>query len=159
MTTLHGALVVIGGCVANLAIAAMFVLRVLRPSRAKPFGLFGTAMAVPLLTASIVAAATGMEAWDIALPLVFVAFAIVEVLVDVVAGFDVRSTHWLWPYLVSFYVAQWAVIGAAFRASSPGGAAGLVTYFVCLAAAGYSYRRVGHGTDRQPAAERHRSFV
>jgi hypothetical protein len=150
VSTLYGALVVIAGCVANLAIAAMFVMRVREPDRARPVGFFGTAMAVPLLIASIVAATTGMEGWEIALPLVFVAFAIIEVLVDVVADFDVRATRWLWPYLMSFYVAQWAVIGAAFRASEPGGAVVLATYFVCLAATAYSYRRVGHGTPNRP---------
>lgn len=156
MNTLYGALVVVAGSVANLAIAAMFVLRVREPHRARPFGFFGTAMALPLLAGSIVAAATGMEGWDIALPLVFVAFAVVEILVDVVVGFDVRATRWLWPYLMSFYIAQWAVIGAAFRASDVGGTIVLVTYFVCLAATAYSYRRVGHGA-RQETRERHHS--
>jgi hypothetical protein len=148
VSALYGVLVVVSGCLANLAIAVMFYLRVGEPERSRPFGFFGTAMAVPLLIASIIAASAGMEGWDVALPLVFVGFAVIEILVDVVADFDVRSTRWLWPYLMSFYVAQWAVIGAAFRVGELAGAAVLVTYFVCLAATVYSYRRVGHGEQR-----------
>jgi hypothetical protein len=159
MNTLHAALVVVAGSLSNLAIAAMFVARVKAPERARPLGFFGTSMALPLAAASLIAWSEGMETWDIALPLVFVAFAAIEIGVDVVADFDVRSSRWLWPYLMSFYLAQWAVVGAAFRASEPGGAVVLVTYFVCLAATAYSYRRVGHGTDRQPSIDRERSVV
>lgn len=156
MSGLHAALVVAAGSVANLAIAAMFVARVRRPGRARPLGFFGTAMALPLAAASAIAWLAGMHPWDIALPLAFVAFAVIEIRVDVVAGFDVRSSRWLWPYLISFYLAQWAVIGAAFRASESGGAVVLATYFVCLAATAYSYRRVGHGTHEPTSGERTR---
>jgi hypothetical protein len=52
---------------------------------------------------------------------------------------------WLWPYLILFYAGQWALIGAAFRASTPGGYVVLASYFVCLIATAYSYRQVGHG--------------
>lgn len=154
MTTLYAVLVVVAGSLANLAIAAMFVARVKHPDRARPLGFFGTAMALPLAVASLIAWLDGMHAWDIALPLVFVVFAVIEIGVDVVADFDVRNSRWLWPYLMSFYLAQWAVVGAAFRASEPGGAVVLVTYFVCLAATAYSYRRVGHGTREQGPTER-----
>mgnify|MGYP001814510274 CR=1 FL=1 len=160
MNSVHAALVVVAGSLANLAIAAMFVARVWSPDRARPLGFFGTAMALPLAAASLVAWLEGMHPWDIALPLVFVGFAIVEIGVDVVADFDVRSSRWLWPYLASFYLAQWAVIGAAFRTSAVGGAVVLLTYFACLAATAYSYRRVGHGTNREViSTERERSLV
>lgn len=154
MNAAYGPLVVTAGCVANLCFAAMFVARVRSPARARPLGWTGTAMAVPLLAAAVIAAATGMDGWDVALPLVFVAFALVEVGVDAVATVDVRTTRWLWPYLLSFYLAQWAVIGAAFRVGELGGAAVLVTYFLCLAATAYSYRRVGHGRSRGPTEPR-----
>lgn len=149
MTALYGVLVVAAGCVANLCFAAMFVARVRSPDRAARFGFAGTAMAFPLLAAALIAIVAGMEVWDSILPMIFVWFAVVEILVDVVAGFDVRSTRWLWPYLLSFYLAQWAVIGAAFRVSPTAGAAVLGTYFLCLAATAYSYRRVGHGEQRR----------
>ena len=152
-------LVVVAGSIANLAMAAMFVARVKRPGWARPFGFFGTAMALPLAAASLIAWLEGMHPWDVALPLVFVTFALIEVGVDVVADFDVRSSRWLWPYLTSFYIAQWAVIGAAFRASEIGGGFVLVTYFICLAATAYSYRRVGHGTPHRRPVEREPSVV
>jgi hypothetical protein len=138
-------LVVIAGVTANLLFAAMFLARVVAPGWAHPLGLTGTAMAVPLLAAAVLALVTSAAAWDVALPLVFVAFAVVEVMVDSVLHLNVRETAWLSPYLAAFYLAQWAVIGAAFRLTRPGGAAVLVTYFICLAATARSYRAVGHG--------------
>lgn len=154
MTTVYPVLVVAAGVLANLLIAAMFVARVVAPRHARKWGMAGTAMAVPLGAAAVVAIRSNGEAWDVALPLVFVAFAVVEVVVDVVLDVEVRTTRWLWPYLMLFYLAQWAVIGAAFRASEPGGAAVLAGYFVCLAATAYSYRRVGHGVEVHGTARR-----
>lgn len=63
-------------------------------------------------------------------------FALAEIVADLVGPFDVRASRWVWPYLLVFYLAQWAVIGAATV---------LASHFVCLAATVYSYRRVGHG--------------
>lgn len=145
MGSSRGLLVVVGGSVANLLFAAMFVARVRAPHHAHRIGLVGTGMASPLAMAAVLAWTSGTELWDIILPLVFVVFAAVELVVDEVLDFEVRASRWLWPYLLLFYVAQWAVIGAAFRASGPGGLAVLASYFVCLAATVYSYRRVGHG--------------
>lgn len=145
METAYPVLVVGAGVAANLLIAGMFVARVHAPRLARPLGFGGTSMALPLASASLVAASDGGDRWAIGLPLVFVMFAVVEVLVDVVLDFEVRRSRWLGPYLGLFYLAQWAVIGAAFGASEPGGFAVLVTYFACLLATRYSYRRVGHG--------------
>lgn len=152
METWYPLLVVGSGVVANLLIAGMFVARVHRPSIARPLGFTGTGMAVPLAGAAVVASVGGGEAWDVALPLVFVGFAVVEVLVDAVLDVEVRESRWLWPYLMSFYLGQWAVIGAAFRASEMGGFVVLASYFVCLGATAYSYRRVGHGTGDEPVS-------
>lgn len=138
-------LVVVGGSLANLLIAGMFIARVVAPRRAHALGFAGTAMAVPLGAAAILAGTGDGEGWDVVLPLVFVAFAIVEVLVDAVLDVEVRTTRWLWPYLALFYLAQWAVIGAAFRVGAAVGFCVLATYFVCLGATAWSYRRVGHG--------------
>ena len=141
----YGVLVVVGGSLANLLIAGMFIARVVAPRRAHALGFAGTAMAVPLGAAAILAATGDGEAWDVVLPLVFVAFAIVEGLVDAVLDVEVRTTRWLWPYLALFYLAQWAVIGAAFRVGAAVGFCVLATYFLCLGATAWSYRRVGHG--------------
>lgn len=51
--------------------------------------------------------------WPVVLPLVFVAFAVIEVVVDVLHAADVRSSRWLWPYLVAFYPGQWGASGPA----------------------------------------------
>jgi hypothetical protein len=142
------ALVVGAGTAANLFISAMFIARVLWPTWARPLGFVGTAMALPLTAAAVIAWAGDLDAWLVALPMVFVAFAIVEVYVDVIAATDVRSTRWLWLYLLAFYLAQWAVVGAAFIASARGGAIVLVSYFVCLVATAWSYSEVGHGRRR-----------
>jgi hypothetical protein len=138
-------LVVGGGLVANLLFAAMFVTRVVAPRHARLLGFAGTAAAVPLGVAATVAATSVLGAWRVVLPLVFVAFAIGEVIVDGVLRLDFRRSRWLGPYLAAFYVAQWAVVGAAFLAWRPGGFGVLASYFVCLAATAWSYRRVGHG--------------
>lgn len=151
MTTTHTGLVITAGVIGNLAFAAMFIARVRDPGRARTYGLFGTSMALPLVVAALIAWAQEMEGWDVVLPLVFVAFAAIEILVDFILDFEVRESRWLWPYLMSFYLAQWSVIGVAFRVSEAGGAAVLVSYFICLAATAYSYRKVGHGTGRHGA--------
>jgi hypothetical protein len=145
MSSTYAVLVVGAGLLANLLIAAMFVARVVVPKRARTLGFAGTAMAIPLAGASIVAIRERGDVWAVVLPLVFVVFAVVEVTIDLILDIEFRTTVWLWPYLMLFYVAQWAVIGAAFRVSEIGGFVVLVSYFICLAATAYSYRRVGHG--------------
>jgi hypothetical protein len=141
----YAILVVGGAALANLLIAGMFVARVVAPAAAQPLGFGGTAMALPLAVGAWIAVRTGRSAWDAALPLVFVAFAVVEIVADAVLRAEFRSSVWLWPYLILFYAGQWALIGAAFRASTPGGYVVLASYFVCLIATAYSYRQVGHG--------------
>ena len=145
MDSLYAFLVVAGGCSANLLFAAMFVARVVSPGHARQLGFAGTAGALPLTIAALVAASRSLGQWQVVLPLVFVAFAIGEVVVDGVLRLDFRHTRWLGPYLGAFYLAQWAVVGAAFLAWPPGGFGVLLTYFACLAATAWSYRRVGHG--------------
>jgi hypothetical protein len=147
VNTVYAILVSASGVAANLLFTAMFIARVTAPGRARPLGLTGTATAVPLAAAAVVAARAGQDVWLVVLPVVFVVFAAVEVTVDVLLDVEIRTTRWLGPYLAAFYLAQWAVIGAAFLSSTPGGIAVLVTYFACLAATAYSYRRVGHGAD------------
>ncbi len=141
----YAVLVVGGGTLANLLIGAMFATRVLSPSWASALGFTGTAMAIPLALGSAWAFHEREGAWKIALPLVFVAYAVVEVVLDGILHLPFRSTLWLAPYLILYYAGQWAVIGAAFIASRQGGFVVLVSYFVCLAATLFSLVRVGHG--------------
>jgi hypothetical protein len=146
VSTTYAVLVIGAGVLANLLIAGMFVARVHAPAWARAIGFAGTAMAIPLAIASVLALVDGAGAWAVVLPLVFVAFAVIEVLGDVVLEGGFRTSRWLGPYLASFYLAQWALVGAAFLASRTGGFVVLFTYFVCLAATFYAYRRVGHAT-------------
>ena len=144
-TAMYAVLVVGGGTAANLLIAAMFAARVLAPSWASAFGWAGTAMAIPLAVASGLATRDGTTAWKVALPLVFVAYAVLEVVLDGILHVGFRTTAWLGPYLILYYAGQWAMIGAAFLASRQGGFAVLGSYFVCLAATFFALARVGHG--------------
>jgi hypothetical protein len=141
----YALLIAWAGTIANLLFAGMFVARIALPTRARAIGMTGTAMAIPIGVAALVAAAADLGAWFVVLPLIFVAFAVIEVLVDVVLPGEVRTSRWLWPYLAAFYLAQWAVIGAAFLGSRTGGFLVLVSYLVCLVATFVSYRLVGHG--------------
>ena len=118
---MYAPLVIVGGSAANLLIAGMFVARVVAPSWAAPLGFAGTAMAIPLAAASVVAVRDGASIWDIVLPLVFVAYAVLEVLLDGVLHVAFRSTAWLGPYLLLYYAGQWAIIG---RRSAPHARAG-----------------------------------
>ena len=142
---MYAVLIVGGGTLANLLIAAMFAARVVARPAAPWLGWSGTAMAVPLGIGSALAFRDGASAWKVALPLVFVAYAVLEVMLDGVLHLEFRSTPWLAPYLVLYYGGQWAVIGAAFLASRQGGFVVLVSYLVCLAATLFSLVRVGHG--------------
>lgn len=158
--TTYAALVVGAGTGANLLLAAMFVARVSAPRVARAFGFAGTAAAIPLALAAIVAGSAHLGAWELALPLVFVGFAVEEVVLDVLLRVDIRRTRWVWGYLATFYVAQWAVVGAAFLATRTGGFVVLASYFVCLAATAWSYRRVGHGAARyKPITPRRRTAL
>ena len=137
------------GTLANLLFSGMFVARIAASTHARAIGMAGTAMAVPIAVAALVAAAADLGTWFIVLPLIFVAFAVIEVLVDVVLPVEVRASRWLWPYLGAFYSGQWALIGAAFLGSRTGGFLVLASYLLCLVTTFVSYRQVGHG---QPVA-------
>lgn len=90
--------------------------------------------------------------WQIWLPLPWAVHSVVELVVDYAHPIDFRTTRWLWPYLILFYVGQWLLIGYSFLVSNVAGALALSTYFACLGATIYSYRRVGH--DSNTAATR-----
>ncbi len=56
-----------------------------------------------------------------------------------------RQTSPLGPYLLTFYLGQFALIGYSFLVGKPHGFMTIITYFLCLGATAYSYMRVGHG--------------
>lgn len=149
MDPVYTALVVGAGSLAHALIGVMFVLRVRAPARAHAWGLAGTAMALPLLGASWRAYQAELGIWPTVLPLGFVVFAVIEVVVDEVIETEIRNTRWLGPYLAAFYLGSWSLVGAAFIAWPAGGFIVLTSYFWCLGATAWSYRRVGHGTALQ----------
>ena len=108
-------------------------------------GLIIVVMILPLIAAIIVNIAAKRGAWLWVLPLVTVVFLIVEFILDYVLKTDFRSTGLLAPYLILYYLAQFAMVGYTFMVGKPYGFITLVTYFINLAATFYSYARVQHG--------------
>jgi hypothetical protein len=102
-------------------------------------------MAFPLTIIALenLAGGRGWAFWI--LPLVMVAFLVVEFVLDYWLKFNFRQTAWLGPYLLLYYLALFAMIGYAFLVGKPYGFLTLITYFLNLAATFYSYARVGHG--------------
>jgi len=144
-STVADVLVVFASVLAELLIAVMFLARVYRPDRSERWGFAGTAMAVPVAAGAFINGVNGSAVSDVVLPLIFVLYAAVEVMLDGVLKADFRATRWLGPYLFLFYAAQFALIGYAFRVGTVPGMAVLVSYFVCLAMTMWSGRKVGHG--------------
>lgn len=73
--------------------------------------------------------------WTITLPALFLIFLVTELLFDYILQLNFRQTVLLWPYLLSFYIGQFAMIGYSFAAFRRLGFVTLATYFLTLAAA------------------------
>ena len=85
------------------------------------------------------------EKWEVLLPLIFIAFLILEVILDYILQLDFRNTWLLGPYLLMYYVSIMGIIGYSFRIGKKFGFVTLVTYFLSQIAALFSYVNVGHG--------------
>ena len=108
-------------------------------------GLGAVGCAVPAGLAVLLNAADGREWWAIVLPALFVAYLILELILDYVLRLDFRHTRLLWPYLLVYYVALNAMIGYTFLVNEAFGFVTLATYLLGLLATWYSYSRVRHG--------------
>jgi len=108
-------------------------------------GILNLLLVIPLTIAVILNFNAGRDWWTYVLPLVMIAFLIVELLLDYVLQIPFRETRLLWPYLALYYLSAWMMIGYTFLVSKPYGFITLVTYFISLAATAYSYSQVGHG--------------
>jgi hypothetical protein len=75
----------------------------------------------------------------------------VEFVLDYWLELDFRHSRLLGPYLLLYYLALMGMIGYSFQVGRVFGFVTLATYFLQLAATGYSYRKVGHGLGRGPA--------
>ena len=83
----------------------------------------------------------------VVLPVLMVAFILLELMLDYILKVNFRQTRMLGPYLLLYYIAQMGLIGYAFLVNKAAGVITLVTYFLSLGATGYSYYRVGHGRE------------
>lgn len=130
----------------NLILSLIFLNRVFGRTEWEHGLGYGTLIMVFPLTIIVVANLVGRRNWAFwVLPLVMVAFLIIEFVLDYWLKFNFRQTAWLGPYLLIYYVALFAMIGYAFLAGKPYGFITLITYFINLAATFFSYARVGHG--------------
>jgi hypothetical protein len=108
-------------------------------------GILNILLLIPLTIAVILNLIAGRAWWTYVLPLVMIAFLILELMLDYVLQIPFRETRLLWPYLALFYLSAWMMIGYTFLIEKPYGFLTLVTYFLSLAATAYSYAQVGHG--------------
>lgn len=130
----------------NLLIVAIMLSRPLgRKDLERRLGLVVIACALPVGLAVVLNAVGKREWWAVVLPLPLLLHFVVELLLDYVLRFEFRKTRWLGPYLLIFYAGQMGMIGYSFLAFDRWGFVTLGTYFLSLAATGYSYSRVGHG--------------
>lgn len=139
-------LVVVIANVLNLILTLIFLNRVFGRAEWEPWLGYGTlVMAIPLAAIAIANLAGGRSWAFWLLPLVMVAYLVVEFLLDYLLKLDFRHTALLGPYLLIYYLGLFAMIGYAFMVGRSFGFITLVTYFINLAATFFSYARVGHG--------------
>jgi hypothetical protein len=132
--------------VVNLLLIGIFVSRAKRMVNAEfVLGIAVVAMTLPLIGAVIVNILSRREWWTIVLLLPMILYCMVESVLDYMLKVKFRSTSLLWPYLTLFYLGLIGMVGYSFSVGKAYGFATLVTYFLNLFAAWYSYSKVGHG--------------
>ena len=130
----------------NLIMVAIFLSRPAGRKRLEYWlGIANLALILPLAAGILFNLSAGREWWATVLPALLLAFLLLELLLDYILKLQFRQTRLLGPYLLLYYAAQMGMIGYAFLVSEPWGFVTLVTYFLCLGATAYSYRKVGHG--------------
>jgi len=139
-------IVVICANIINILIAGIFLSRPAGQIKLERIlGIINLSLGIPLLLAVVANIVLNREWWAIVLPVFMISFLIVELILDYIFNFDFRSTRLIWPYLLLFYFSQWMLIGYSFQTGNLLGFITLVTYFLCLGCALYSYSKVGHG--------------
>jgi polyferredoxin len=130
----------------NLLLTVMFVARGRRNRKVESStGLAVVVLGLPLAAASVLNALGRRAWWTWALPLLMVAFSVVEYLVDYALKVEFRDRRAMKPYLILYYLALMAMIGYSFLIGKTYGFITLLTYFVHMGATAYSYGRVRHG--------------
>lgn len=106
--------------------------------------MFRSALILPLVALALLNLRTGREWRSYVLPLVMATFLPLEFILENMLGINWRKTWFFGPYLLFYYFSLLMMIGYAFLVGRPYGFITLVTYFLGLAAAWYSYTRVGY---------------
>jgi hypothetical protein len=129
----------------NLLMVVVFLARVMNVGRMQFIGFVWEVFVLLLGYGVVINIKAKRGGWAIALPLSLFIFLIVEILLDYIFEYDFRSTGWLGPYLLFYYVSTLAMIGYSFLVRKQYGFITLVTYFLSQIAAVVSYIKVGHG--------------
>ena len=130
----------------NLAAALLLIARARGAEKLeRDLGYSIVAMIIPVSFAIALNIANGRELWTIVLPSFLLLFLLIEWLFDYILKLEFRYTRLLVPYLVTYYLGLMAMIGYSFGIDKLFGFITLGTYFINLAATGFSYSRVKHG--------------
>jgi hypothetical protein len=139
----------------NLLLIAFFLVRARGARRAAHLiGTIVVALALPVAAAVVLNAVWGRQWWTVVLPLLFVLYCGIELLLDYILKCEFRNTRLLGPYLTVYYLGLLGLMGYCFGVNTGYGLVTLVTYFANLLATWYSFARVGHGEIRTEASPR-----
>lgn len=138
--------VFISANVFNILVSILFILRTKKMERVEHnLGIIIVSISIPLMVAVIINSIDGREWWTYILPLFLIIYCILELLFDYILKLEFRNTKLLGPYLLFFYLGSMAMIGYTFLIKEAFGFITLITYFIGLLAAWYSYSKTGHG--------------
>ena len=130
----------------NLLLAGMFLARVRGLARLNQvLGWSAVALALPVAAVAALNLLGGRPWWTVVLPALYVAYALLELLLDAILRVDFRHSRLLGPYLAVYYLGLLGLVGYAFGVGAPHGFVTLGSYFLCLLVTWYAYARVGHG--------------
>ena len=129
----------------NIFMVIIFYSRIRGISHPLIFGGVWVILILLLITAAIQNVNMRREKWEVILPIIFIVFLILAVVLDYLLKINFRNTWLLGPYLLLYYLSIMGMIGYAFRMGKRQGIITLFTYFMSQIAAIYSYMNVGHG--------------
>ena len=129
----------------NLIMVFVFFARTQLIPRTQIVGWVWVFFSLALGAAAILNFRARREWWAAVLPALLALFLVAEIVLDYILVFDFRSTRWLGPYLLLYYLSIMGMIGYSFLTQKKYGVITLVTYFLSQIAALYSYFTVGHG--------------
>ncbi len=141
--------VVVVANIINILLSIIFVVRAQAGSRTTQteyiLGLVIVGMIVPLALTASVNILNKRGIWYWILPVITILYLILEFVLDYLQKGDFRSTSLLTPYLILFYLSQFAMVGYSFITGKTYGFITLSTYFINLAATIFSYAKIRHG--------------